>query len=169
MLYLIDANVIITAKDSYYAMDQVPEFWDWLVHQGQIGNIKIPVENWDEVSPGPDKDDPDPFYVWRKDKDVADALVLDEEIDELLLHKVIAEGYQIDEPTEDDLEKMRADPFLVAYALCSADRCVVTNEASRLSRVGANRHLPDVCRNVDVKCYNTFQLTRLLGFSTSWK
>jgi len=167
ILYLIDANIIITAKDSYYAMDQVPEFWDWLVHQGRLGNIKIPSEIWEEVSPGPNKEDP--FYLWRKDKTVAEALVLDEELNESFLHGVIKEGYQIEEPTEDDLETMRADPFLVAYALNAENRCVVTNEVSKPSRTGARRKLPDVCNNVSVKCYNTFQLTRLLDFSTSWR
>lgn len=30
MLYLLDANVLIAAKNSYYAFDRVPEFWEWL-------------------------------------------------------------------------------------------------------------------------------------------
>ena len=27
-LYLLDANVLINAKNFYYAFDQVPEFWN---------------------------------------------------------------------------------------------------------------------------------------------
>jgi hypothetical protein len=34
MLYLLDANVLITAHNTYYAIDQVPEFWEWIAHQG---------------------------------------------------------------------------------------------------------------------------------------
>jgi hypothetical protein len=79
MLYLLDANVIITAKDSYYAIDQVPEFWAWLVHQGANGVIKLPRETFEEVSPGGDKEDA--FYKWRKDKATAAALLLAEEAD----------------------------------------------------------------------------------------
>ena len=43
MLYLLDANVPITANNTYYPIEQVPEFWGWLQHQGQQGNIKIPL------------------------------------------------------------------------------------------------------------------------------
>ncbi|MEJ1354792.1 MAG: DUF4411 family protein, partial [Candidatus Sedimenticola sp. (ex Thyasira tokunagai)] len=44
MIFLLDANVLINAKNFYYPIDRVPEFWDWLVHQGETGNIKVPVE-----------------------------------------------------------------------------------------------------------------------------
>jgi len=27
MLYLLDANVVITAHNTYYGLDAVPEFW----------------------------------------------------------------------------------------------------------------------------------------------
>ena len=38
MLYLLDANVLITANLSYYPLDQVPEFWGWIQHQAQSGS-----------------------------------------------------------------------------------------------------------------------------------
>ncbi|VFN04490.1 MAG: protein of unknown function (DUF4411), partial [Candidatus Kentron sp. G] len=44
MLYLLDANVPITANNTYYAIDQVPEFWEWLQYQGTNGRIKMPLE-----------------------------------------------------------------------------------------------------------------------------
>lgn len=40
MLYLLDANVLITANNSYYALDRVPEFWEWLADVGGRGNAK---------------------------------------------------------------------------------------------------------------------------------
>ena len=30
MLYLLDANVLITANNLYYPIDSVPEYWEWL-------------------------------------------------------------------------------------------------------------------------------------------
>lgn len=30
MLYLLDANELITAHNLYYPIDVVPEFWEWL-------------------------------------------------------------------------------------------------------------------------------------------
>jgi len=37
MLYLLDANTLIDAKRDYYPIDRVPEFWSWLIFQGQQG------------------------------------------------------------------------------------------------------------------------------------
>lgn len=166
MLYLIDANVIITAKDYYYEVDRVPEFWEWLVHHGEAGNIKIPIENWEEVSEGPDKDHP--FYKWRKDKASKDALVIDEDVDAGLMQRIMDEGYG-ENLTDDELATIAKDPFLVAYSLNGEERCVVTTEVSAPSKQRQNRKLPDVCRTFGVTPYNTFDLVRLLNFSTSWK
>lgn len=152
MLYLIDANVIITAKDSYYGIEQVPEFWDWLVHHAVANTIKTPTEIWEEVSPGTDNNDP--FYQWRRDPDTKAALVLDE-------------GYGPN-LTDEELMVIGADPFLVAYALAGDDRLVVSTETPRPSAQRQNRKLPDVCHDFGIDCRNTFQLTRELNFSTSW-
>jgi hypothetical protein len=34
MLYLTDANVLITANNLYYPIDRVPECWEWLAYMG---------------------------------------------------------------------------------------------------------------------------------------
>lgn len=31
MLYLLDANILITAANTYYGISQVPEFWSWCI------------------------------------------------------------------------------------------------------------------------------------------
>lgn len=31
-MYLLDANILIEAKDRYYGMDFAPGFWDWVLH-----------------------------------------------------------------------------------------------------------------------------------------
>ena len=52
MPYLFDANVLITASNTYYPIDQIPEFWAWVQHQGKLGNIKLPVEILEEILVG---------------------------------------------------------------------------------------------------------------------
>jgi hypothetical protein len=42
VLYLLDANVLITANSTYYPLDQIPEFWSWVHHQGNANRLKIP-------------------------------------------------------------------------------------------------------------------------------
>ncbi|MCQ3804422.1 MAG: DUF4411 family protein [bacterium] len=36
-LRLLDANVFIQAKHSYYSFDLVPAFWSWLQSQADVG------------------------------------------------------------------------------------------------------------------------------------
>jgi hypothetical protein len=52
MLYLLDANVLITAHNLCYPIDGVPEFWAWLVHKGGGGDLKMPLESYEDVKDG---------------------------------------------------------------------------------------------------------------------
>jgi hypothetical protein len=58
VLFLFDANVLITASNNYYPIDQVPEFWEWLHHQASAANIKMPLEIMEEILAGKKDDDP---------------------------------------------------------------------------------------------------------------
>ena len=163
LTYLIDANVLITAKNSYYPMDRVPEFWDWLVHQGSHGNIKIPIEIFEELKLGNDD-----LADWCKDDTVADALNFDEDVDIELVRHVVENGYAPD-LTDDEYEKIGRDPFLVAHAQSNpGDRTIVTTEVSKPARQRGNRHLPDVCADLGIPCCDTFQMMANLDFTTGW-
>lgn len=164
MLYLLDANVFITAKNTYYPIDRVPEFWEWLIYQGEQGNVKIVQEVYDEIHGG--KDD---LSLWAKEDEVLNALLLDEDADVNEVRNVIEQGYAND-LTDDEVEKVGRDPFLIAYAMFDIDnRIVVTTEVSATSKQRANRRIPDVCDDFNVKCIDTFRLTSDLNFSTNWK
>ncbi|HXM40820.1 MAG TPA: DUF4411 family protein [Bryobacteraceae bacterium] len=114
MLYLLDANVLITASNSYYPIDQVPEFWSWLQHQAVSGNVKVPLEVMEEVRAG--RRDNDPLLDWISQDDNVDTLLLEETVDAALVQQVVSIGYAAD-LTDDEVEKIGRDPFLVAYAL----------------------------------------------------
>lgn len=164
MLYLLDANVLIIADKQYYAIDRVPEFWDWLIHMGEAGSIKIAEEVYEEFDGGKDQ-----LAVWANRDDVRTALLLDEAVDVTQVRLVIKNGYAAD-LTDEEIEKLGRDPFLVAYALVEpAKRTIVTTEVSKPKRIRANRHLPDVCNHFGVHCCNTFGLTTALDFRTNWK
>ena len=102
MLYLLDANVLITAHNSYYPIDTVPEFWTWLVHRGQAGDLKIPLENYEEVKDGSTDEEQDPLFAWVKREDVTEAILLDEAVEPNLVADVINNGYAPD-LTDDDV------------------------------------------------------------------
>ncbi len=164
MLYLLDANVLITANRDYYPLERVPEFWTWLVDCGVAERVKIPVEMYEEVLAGDTKDE---LTRWLKDN--RDVLVLDEDVDEKLVARVTEEGYGSN-LTDEEVERMGRDPFLIAYAVRDgASRVVVTTEVSRPSAERANRKIPDVCRKFDIHPCTTFDLIAELDFKTGWQ
>jgi hypothetical protein len=168
MLYLLDANVLITAHNLYYPVDGVPEFWAWLVHKGAIGDLKMPLENYEEVKDGSTDEERDLLFGWIKAEEVKSAILLEENVDSGLVARVINEGYAPD-LTDDEVVQLGRDPFLIAYALASpADRCVVTTEVSAARKQRQNRRIPDVCAAMGVLCCHTFAMTRALGFKTGW-
>lgn len=169
MLYLLDANTLINAKNLYYPMDRVPEFWDWLVHQGNQGNIKIPIEIYEEFKDTKPKDGvKDALSIWIEVEGVKDALLFDEQAEADLVARITYGGY-LANPTDDELVAIGRDPFLISYALRDIkNRCIVTTEISKPGRQGKNRHIPDVCRQFNIRCINNFHLIRELDFSTAW-
>jgi hypothetical protein len=169
MLYLLDANVVITANNRYYPLDSVPEFWTWLVHKGGAGELKMPLENYEEVKDGSTDEEKDLLFGWIKAEEVKAAILFDEKVDSDLVARAIDEGYAPD-LTDDEVLQIGRDPFLIAYALASpADRCVVTTEVSAPSKKRQNRRIPDVCTTMGVVCCDTFAMTKALGFKTGWK
>lgn len=162
MLYLLDANVLIAANRDYYPLGRVPEFWGWLVDCGGRRRTKIPVEMYEEVIAG--KDDLTRWLTGHRD-----ALLLDENVDEALVARVTESGYAPD-LSDEEVERVGRDPFLIAHALrVPAQRTVVTTEVSKPTKRRANRHVPDVCRDLDVRCCNTFEFIKALDFTTGWR
>jgi len=170
VLYLMDANTFITAKDQYYQIERFPEFWEWIIHQGTQHQVKIPKEIFDEINGSRQSaENQDELAKWTKEHSVKSYLLHTEALDPALVNRVITQGY-LSHPTESDLIQMGRDPFLIAYALKDPEnRIVVTTEVSKPSKKGANRHVPDVCKDLGVKCCNTFQLLQSLNFKTGWK
>ncbi|SRR5258706_2744725 len=165
MLYLLDANVLITAHNTYYPMNVVPEFWDWLIHNGLNNQVKIPLEMMEEIKAG----HKDPLLDWIGKTATEQALLLDEEVDPNLVQHVVKKGYAED-LTDDEVEQIGRDPFLVAYAMTdTANRCVVTVEVTAPTKKRQNRKIPDVCQTFSVQCCDPFALYRQLGFRTGWR
>jgi hypothetical protein len=95
-------------------------------------------------------------------------LLLDEEADPMVVARVIDVGYAAD-LSDDEVETIGRDPFLVAYAEGDAGRIVVTTELPRPGKRRANRKVPDVCNQFRVRWMHTFPMLDALGFSTDWK
>ena len=160
MLYLLDANVLIDAHRDYYPLGRVPEFWDWLIDRATSEQVKIPIEMYEEILAGKD----DRLTRWLKDN--RDAVLLGESAEANLVARVTEQGYARN-LSEEEIERVGRDPFLVAYAFRDpARRTVVTTEVSRPKKQRANRHIPDVCDVLGVLHCNTYDLIRALDFTT---
>jgi hypothetical protein len=87
MVYLLDANILITASNDYYPVDQVPEFWDWLQHRATSGFVKIPMEIMEQIKAG--RLENDPLLDWLQQDENADALQLEETVDARLCSRFL--------------------------------------------------------------------------------
>lgn len=161
MLYLLDANVLIDANRDYYPIERVPEFWEWLLYLAEQGIVKMPAEMCLEVLKGDDA-----LKQWLNSHKMQ--VQLNEKVRPELIRIVTDDGYG-SSLNDVEIEKIGQDPFLIAHCLADrTNRYAVTTEASRPKRKRANRHIPDVCRDLDINCCDTFELLRLLDFSTNW-
>ena len=159
MLYLLDANVLISAHELHYPLDRIPQFWTWLLGMAEAGRVKLPYEIYNEiaVSTGDLKE-------WITSPANSKQLKLNAHVDPAILQQVINEGYAPD-LSESDLEQVGQDPFLVAYAIPFGTAVtVVTREVAKPSKKRQNRKVPDVCEQFKVRCLSDFQLYRELDF-----
>ena len=160
MLHLLDANVLITAKNQYYEFGRVDQYWEWLAFHAKQGNAKIPFEIYEEITRGKDE-----LSEWAKSN--KGDLVLEEEVDIALIQQVIKDGYAPD-LTDVEFESVGRDPFLIAYALADRDnRTVVTGE-KRSKKRRQNRPIPSVCDDLFVKSCDQWEFGRSLDFRTTW-
>ena len=162
MLYLLDANVLIEAKNLYYQFGRVDQYWDWLVSHAKKGNLKIPIEIFEEINR--QSQNPDQLTIWARQHQAE--LILDEEVHIPHLQDVVTNGYAAD-LTDVEIENIGRDPFLIAYALSEvANRTVVTTEV-RSNKQRQNKKIPNVCDDFGINCCNQFQFLRFLDFRTN--
>jgi hypothetical protein len=123
MIYLIDANILITAYNNYYSAEMVPEYWRWLLHMSSMGKVKIPREIGDEILKGKKGDF---LRGWLNTHKVD--LILETHVEPYLLRKVI-DCYG---PLRDDqIANIEKDAFLIAYAYSAKDNyCIFSFKAS---------------------------------------
>lgn len=163
MIYLLDADTLIRAANTFYRLNRVPQFWDWLKHQGIMGNVKIPFEQFGEVIAGSGE-----LVDWLKEEGSKIALLLNEEADPTLVAEVTLTGYG--DLDESEIGEIGQDPFLISYGYAAKEeRCVVTFENSAPSKKGKNRKIPNVCRDLGIDCCTLFDVIETLDFTTDWR
>ena len=159
--YLIDSDVLITAKNRYYAFSICPGFWKSILNRHTQGMLHSIDRVRQELLLGRNDDDlvqwvraevPDDFFLASDGSEVVDAFT------KIMLWVTRHTQYQ-------DEAKAKfatgADGWLVAHAV-TTEKIVVTNEQPRPKARSAIK-LPDVCDAFSVKYEDTFSMLHNLG------
>ena len=158
-MYLLDANVPIRAHGDYYPIDRIPQFWDWLLSKAKEGLVKFPLEIYGEIN-----DSTGLLGDWLRKQDVSNHLILQEEVNQSLLNEVLDTGYGAN-LTETEIKTIGNDAMLIAYAYKEKTcRTIVTKEKSKSSKRRSNRHIPDVCKDLNIRVINDYQFYKELDF-----
>lgn len=158
MLRLLDANVFITAKNTYYGFDLVPAFWSWLEEQACRGRVASTDLIYDEL-----KDGGDELADWVK---AHQSLFRFESDSETVAKHVASLGRWVKKErytthVVEDFMRDGADPFLVAVG-AELDCVVVTLETPAGSKRKKVK-IPDACKHLGVTWEDTFGMMRALG------
>jgi hypothetical protein len=152
MVYLLDANIFIQAKNLHYGFDFCPAFWDWLIEQNTKGRVHSIEKVGDELEAGTDD-----LSVWAKARGDGFFLKPDAEMLKTLGSVSVWVKSQNYQPMALNTFFQVADYYLVAYAL--AHGCtMVTHEIP--SNSVAKVKIPNVCIGMKVKCMTPYEMLR---------
>jgi len=175
--YLLDSDVFIAAKNSYYAFAICPGFWDSLIdhhHQGHVcsidrvkGELLAGQKTQKQLLAGEEDEDlvqwlknevPSEFFMETSEQAVANAY------GQVMLWVQRNNQYFDQAKAKFATE---ADGWLVAYAMVHGVT-VITNEQPRPQ--SRNRILlPDVCTQFNVISKNTFEMLHDLAVRYEWR
>lgn len=154
MIYLLDANTLIEAKNRYYSMVICPGYWSWVLQshgQGVVASIETV---GDELRRGNDD-----LAAWAKQHDDLFWDVSDEATQtafgQVAAH-VASQAAQMKAGAVDEFLS-GADPWLIAKAMTTSDCVLVTHEQFN-RQMTRKFSIPNVCQPFGVKCLDTFQV-----------
>ena len=149
MAYLLDADVLIRAKNLHYGFDLCPGFWDWIAQANEDGRVFSIEKVQDEIRAGEDE-----LSEWAAEHA---ELFLAPSQDTIAALGEVADwvANQDYTPTAIDTFLQVADYYLIAEALARGHD-VVTHEipANSVNRV----KIPNVCIGLGVKCLTPFEM-----------
>lgn len=158
MTYLLDANVFIHAKNTYYGFDTAPGFWEWLKGEHERGTVCSISAVYDELARQEDE-----LTEWARA--MPETFWLREDAATLPHLQDVVEWTMAPERRFRDTARTE---FLAAadYRLLAAARAwtmtIATHEKSSPESV-RRVLIPDVCRNFDVPVTSAHALFRQLG------
>lgn len=165
--HLIDSDVLITAKNLYYAFDICPGFWKSLLHHHRADRVFSVDRVRNELLAGRSTED---LVQWVKNE-VPEGFFLPAEAGEVTRVYTEIMMWVQRHPTYFDHAKAKfatsADGWLVAYAQVHGATVVTNEQPAPASKKDVK--LPDVCDEFKVSRQSIFEMLRVLGAQFDWK
>ncbi len=160
-IYLLDADVFITAKNLYYGFDLCPGFWAGLIKHHHEGRIFSVDRVRSELLVGPKTEN---LVEWVRNE-VPKEFFLDVDSDEVTEAYTEIMLWAQRHPQYFDYAKAKfatgADGWLVAHARIHGGTVVTLEQPAPHSK--REIKLPDVCDQFDVGHENPFSMLKELG------
>ncbi len=152
MMYLLDSNTLIEAKNRYYGMTICPGYWSWLLRRHSQGVVASIETVGDELKRGNDE-----LAQWAK-RNKALFLPVSDAATQTAFATVAAHvASQAAQMKAGALEEFLggADPWLIAKAMTVSDSVVVTHEQFNL-QMRRKFSIPNVCQHFGLQWMDTF-------------
>ena len=154
MIYLLDANTLIEAKNRYYRMTVCPAYWSWVQRSYGAGVVYSIEPVGVELKRGNDE-----LAAWAKSQDGLFLPVSDEATQQAFAQVAAHVASQAAAMKTGALEEFLdgADPWLIAKAMTMQDAVIVTHEQFNL-QMRRKYSIPNVSQHFGVAWIDTFEL-----------
>lgn len=152
MIYLLDANTLIEAKNRYYGMSICPGYWAWVLRSHGQGVLASIESVGDELRRGNDE-----LAQWAKHNKALFLPVSDESTQTAFAQVAehVASQSHTMKPGALDEFLSGADPWLIAKAMTRTDSVVVTHEQFN-QQMRRKYSIPNVCQHFGLQWMDTF-------------
>ena len=155
--YCLDSNFFIQAWNKYYSPEICKDYWEIIEQLAKAGRIIVPEMVYSEIE---NKDDSikdwlsgRSFMISKIDESVQKCLIAIYDADPS--HKRLVDSTK---------QRSIADPWVIAHALAK-DSTVVTKEDLNSNPNSSRIKIPNVCRNMGIRCINDFEFIKEVGIS----
>jgi len=152
MIYLLDANVFIQAKNLHYGFDFCPAFWDWLNENNREGKVYSIEKVGDELESGDDE-----LSTWAEERGTDFFLKPDNRTAGQFANVSNWAASQNYEPAAVNTFLQVGDYYLVTHALAH-EFTIITHEipANTTKKI----KIPNACIGLGIKFMSPYEMLR---------
>ncbi len=163
-LYLLDANILITAARDFYNFDFGNNFWDFLVRKAKDNRIKSIDKVYDEIIGVNDR-----LKEWVK-TDFSEHFLDTTEVEVLNNHSELMKwaekqkGKYSQNAIDTFIKESNADPWLIAYAMKNKQKIAIVTFERKNDGIKRRIPIPNVCEEFGIKYCDLYRMLKDLKF-----